>query len=171
MARPRERDRTGLRPRRAGPPASVEEALARARDHGRGAAAEALAAVHALLDAAALATSGQASQAHRLLGPLARLLERLAADLDRSRGEPSEALLTSVAEALDAEIARWEKRAQDDADARAVLRAFLGLREVLWEFGVRQGRPSDSGTERPRQRRASGPRPARRRVQRVPVEG
>jgi hypothetical protein len=47
-----------------------------------------------------------------------------------------------------------------------VLRAFLGLRELLWEFGVR--RPDD-GAAGSRPRRAA--RRARPRVQRVRVEG
>jgi len=146
-------------PRPATPPATVEQALARAREHGRLAAAEVLIAVQALLDAAALAGSGRPTREHRQLAPLARMLEGLAADLARRRGEGPEPLLASIAEALDVEIARWEKRAHDDLDARAVLRAFLGLREILWEFGVR------AGPKRAQTRRA-GPR-----VQRVPVQG
>ena len=48
-----------------------------------------------------------------------------------------------------------------------MLRAFLGLRELLWELGVRRNAhggpaPSEDGAARPRRR---GPR-----VQRVPVE-
>jgi hypothetical protein len=146
-------------PRREAPPATVEEALARAREHGRLAAAETLTAIQALLDAAALAGSGRPSRAHRQLAPLARLLEGLASDLARRGGDGPEPLIASVAEALDIEIARWEKRARDDLDARAVLRAFLGLREILWELGVRPG------PKRARQR------PARPRIQRVPVQG
>jgi hypothetical protein len=87
------------------------------------------------------------------------VLEGLASDLGRRGGDGPEPLLASIAEALDIEIARWEKRARDDLDARAVLRAFLGLREILWEVGVR-----------PRPKRARQ-RPAGRRIQRVPVQG
>ena len=141
------------------PPATVEEALTRARDHGRLAAAETLRAIHALLDAATLTGSGQPSRAHRQLAPLGRVLEGLASDLARPGGDGPEPLLASIAEALDAEIARWEKRARDDLDARAVLRAFLGLREILWELGVRPARG------------ARAPRPAGPRIQRVPVQG
>jgi hypothetical protein len=141
------------------PPATVEEALARAREHGRLAAAETLNAIHALLDAAALAGSGQPSRAHRQLAPLARVLEGLASDLAGQGSDGSEPLLASIAEALDVEIARWEKRARDDLDARAVLRAFLGLREILWELGVRPG---------PKRARRE---PAGPRIQRVPVQG
>jgi hypothetical protein len=152
-------------------PAAAESAgaaLARARGHARAALAEALRALEALLDAATLATGGEPAQTHRRLGPLARTLEGLAGDLDgSSRSRP---LLAAVAEALDAEIARWELRARDDADARAVLRAFLGLRELLWEFGVR--RPESAAAASPAGARPGRPaRPARPRVQRVRVEG
>ena len=150
------------------PPATVEEALARAREHARLAAAETLTAIHALLDAATLAGSGRPSRAHRQLAPLARLLEGLASDLARHGGDGPEPLLASIAEALDIEIARWEKRARDDLDARAVLRAFLGLREVLWEFGVRPRR--SAGVPRSGPQRAR-PQPASPRIQRVPVQG
>jgi hypothetical protein len=146
-------------PRSDAAPATLEEALARAREHGRLALAETLTALQALLDAAALAGSGRPLQAHRQLAPLARLLEGLASSLGRSDGGGPEPLLASIAEALDVEIARWENRARDDLDARAVLRAFLGLREILWELGVRPG------PQRAR-RRPAGPR-----VQRVPVQG
>ena len=140
-------------------PATLEEALARAREHGRLALAETLSALQALLDAAALAGSGKPLQAHRQLAPLARVLEGLASDLARRGGDGPEPLLASIAEALDVEIARWEKQARDDLDARAVLRAFLGLREILWELGVRPG-PQRA------QKRPAGPR-----IQRVPVQG
>ncbi len=146
-------------PRREAPPATLEEALARAREHGRLALAETLTAIQALLDAAALARSGRPLRAHHQLAPLARVIERLASDLAQRGGDSPEPLLASIAEALDIEIARWEKRAGDDSDARAVLRAFLGLREILWEFGVRPGPQST-------RQRPAGPR-----IQRVPVQG
>ena len=94
--------------------------------------------MHALLDAAALATSGLPSDASRLLAPLAQLLESLAQGLAPDSDAVSAPLLAALAEALDAEIARWEARARDDAEARAVLRAFLGVRELLWELGLRR---------------------------------
>jgi hypothetical protein len=158
-----------------GPIETAAEALRRARRHGRAAAAEALAALHALLDATALATTGRPSEFHELLSPLAKLLEGLAEPLGRE-GEPvATPILAAVAEALEVEIRRWEERAGEDPEARAVLRAFLGLREVLWEFGVRRdsarrrhdgGRPAAEPRARPGEARA--PRP---RVQRVPIEG
>jgi hypothetical protein len=139
------------------PPEQPNDALARAREHGLAAAAETVAAIHALLDAAALAASGEPSKLHPMLGPLATLL----ADLERrlENHEPGARVVDAISEALDVEIGRWEERAQEDPEARAVLRAFLGLRELLWEFGVR--------------RRSRTPSDGRRggRVQRVPVEG
>lgn len=159
-------------------PETAGEALERARAHARSAAAEALASLHALLDAAALAASGQPSEFHGLLGPLAKLLEGLAERLGH-QGEPIGApILEAVSEALDAEIARWEDRAQEDPEARAVLRAFLGLREVLWEFGVRRGGQNGGGPGDEAEPSAAGPRARRSvrhsrqpRVQRVPIEG
>ncbi|MFI5215451.1 MAG: hypothetical protein ACHQ3O_02830 [Candidatus Limnocylindria bacterium] len=161
-----------------GAPTDVAEALARARAHAQRAASESVFAVHALLDAAALATSGLPSDASRLLAPLAQLLEKLAQGFAPDSDAMSSPLLEALAEALDAEIARWETRARDDAEARAVLRAFLGVRELLWELGLRrrdhaQGAPgAATGGPGP----VGGPptpRPVRRRprVQRIPVQG
>ena len=154
-------------------PVDVAEALSRARRHARSAASEAVAAVHALLDAAALATSGLPSDASAWLAPIARALEAVANGLAPDADVASAPLLGAFAEALDAEIARWELRARDDAEARAVLRAFLGVRELLWELGLRRREPAEAprapGPEGP----GRAPRPVRRRarVQRVPVQG
>ncbi len=152
------------------PPESVEEALQRVRLHGRNAAAEARCAARAALDAAALATRGEAATTHPWLGRPARLLDELASELGGG-GAMADALLEAVAAALDVEIARWERRAREDPDARAVLRAFLGLREVLWEFGVRPGAERPAEAERPtRSRPRKAQRRPRARVQRVQVE-
>ena len=159
------------------PSQDVGEALERARRHGRAAAAESLGMLHALLEAASLSTTGRSSEASLLLSPLAKLLEGLGDDLAIGLGDQTSRILATISSAIDDEISLWEKRARDDTEARTVLRAFLGLREVLWEFGVRNGgspgtpRPqrSRSGTDAPRQRKAAaqqGPR-----VQRVPVQG
>ncbi|MGE4608242.1 MAG: hypothetical protein AAEJ52_15995, partial [Myxococcota bacterium] len=79
-------------------------------------------------------------------------------------------LLQSIANALDAEIARWEDRARDDSDARSVLRAFLGLRELLWEFGLRNGEtPATDSPSRPRKRKTKSSS-RRKNVQRITVE-
>jgi hypothetical protein len=156
--------------RATGAPETVPEALARARLHGRAAAGEALAALRSLLDAAALAGSGAPADASAVLGPAAALLDELSAQLGSEGVLPSR-LLAAVAEALDSEIARWERRARDDGDARAVLRAFLGLRELLWELGVRPGGNTGDAGASPAGERPRGPGARRRRVQRVPVEG
>ncbi len=168
--------------RTAAAPATLEEALARARRHGRAAATEALACARALLDALSLAGRGQPVDDRGALGWAAQLLDALGEELNRaSDGDPTP-VFAGVAEALDAEINRWEFRARDDVEARAVLRVFLGLREVLWEFGLLRGAAPAS---RDAARDASAPprrkrRRSRRtvdvvrkppRVQRVPVEG
>ncbi len=157
------------------PPESSGEALERARGHARRATAEALAGVQAVLDAAALATSGVPSEIHTLLGPLAVLLSGLEDRLVRSAGPMSAPIVHAITDALDAEISRWETRAQDDPEARAVLRAFLGLRELLWEFGLRRDRggvhDDPGGNESEAGRGPRVKRSRRPRVQRVTVEG
>ncbi len=168
-----ERDRAG---NAESPPTTAGEALSSAQQHARAAVHEALAAIQALLDAASLAVSGERSDAHRLLGPMAGILERLTAALGGDVGREATFLLDSISEALDTEIARWEDRATNDVEARAVLRAFIGLRELLWEFGVRhesKGGDSDATSRRaPHKAGRASPRGRKRpRVQRVPVEG
>jgi hypothetical protein len=155
----------------AAPAEDAREALARAGRHARAALRESLEALRALLDAAALAGTGVDARASRMLGPIARLVDDAAQRLGEG-GEGAAPLLESIADALDAEIARWEARASDDPEARAVLRAFIGVRELLWEFGVRRSAPGRAGDGAAR--RAARPRASRRggpRVQRVPVEG
>ena len=152
----------------AEPPASVEDALARAASHARLAVAETLAAVRALADAAALAASGRPLPEDGALGFVGRSLDELSRGLAAGAEGTRAGLLGAVADALDAEIARWEARAREDADARAVLRAYLGLREILWELGVRPAAAPTRGARRGRSARGrtgGGPR-----VQRVPVE-
>lgn len=172
-------DRSKDRTRRdeAEPPERAADALARARRHAHAAIAEALASVGALLDAWSLALNGEAAASNALLGPIARMLEGLRAEFDgnATTGEAA-ALLRSIAEALDAEIARWATRAETDPEARAVWRAFFGLRELLWEFGIRR-EPDASGsgeTSKPAARKKGHSNSTRRkkpRVQRVTVEG
>lgn len=162
---PEGRDPSTGGPEAADPSAELNAALRRSREHARAALSEAIACLAALLDAASLATSGVPAEAHALLHRLAATLADAAAGLAPG-SETGRELLDALAAALDDEIARWERRADDDPDARSVLRAFLGMRELLWEFGVRRR----GGT------RSRGPRVARpgkrpQRVQRVPVEG
>jgi hypothetical protein len=159
------------------PPTSPAEALAEARRHAQRAAAESAAALRALLDAAALATNGEPAAAGRL-APLAAALEQVAAWLHPDREENADAVLRALAEGLDAEIARWEARSREDPEARSVLRAFLAVREVLFEMSTRFATPpedaaapseaADTDERSPRPRRA---RRSRRRVERVAVEG
>jgi len=160
-------------------PETAAEALARARTHARRAVSEALLAARALLDAAALGASGRPSDAHTALQGIAELLDRQAARFAEGGAGVPASVVAAVLEALDHEIARWERRAGTDPDARAVLRTFLGLREILWEFGLRRGAPPPAAEERvrtkPSRRRkgpASKPGPGRpSRVQRVDVQG
>ncbi len=148
--------------------AALDEALARARRHAKNAVAEALEALRALLDAASLATSGASAAENSLFASIDRWVGRASRGWT-TEGGLSDRLASEIAHALELEIERWEQRAKSDDDARPVLRAFLGLREVLWELGVRaprervDPRPADAG---PLQR-APGPR----RVQRVAVQG
>jgi len=156
------------------PPSSPSEALAEARAHARRAAAEAAAALRALLDAATLAAQGEPAGAGRL-APLAEALEQLSAWLHPESESDADAVLRALAGGLDAEIARWEAKSREDPEARSVLRAFLAVREVLWELGSRfaakngaaaEAPPASDAGERPARRRRS-----RRRVERVAVEG
>lgn len=171
--RPKDRTRQGG----DSPPESASAALARARKHANAAIAEALAATHALLDAAALTLSGEACADHPLLGPIARLLDGLRAEFaGGATTAEAAALLHSIAEALEHEIERWQARAGSDPEARAVLRAFLGLRELLWEFGVRRQTDRTETAAGPARgaRKAGHSKSGRRgkpRVQRVTVEG
>lgn len=161
---------------------ATQEALARAREHGRRAAAEAALALRALLDAGSLSLLGADPTRHGgMAGRLADLLDELARRL-AGESPPGDRLVDAIASALEAEIARWEERASEDPEARAVLRAYLGLRELLWELGVRR-RTRRSANERSPAQRALDVRPERapapsrgpqrggRRMQRVPVEG
>jgi hypothetical protein len=154
------------RDRADAPDRAAADALARARRHAQNAVAESLEAVRALLDAASLAVSGAPAHANPLFEPVEGWIARASRGIS-SDGGLSAGLAAEIAAALDAEIARWEERAKRDDDARPVLRAFLGLREVLWELGVRT--PSrGAATHEPARtplRSASGPR----RVQRVAV--
>jgi hypothetical protein len=148
-------------------PEDARQALARAARHARAAAAEAVLAIRALLDAAALVSSGSAAEAHAALRGAAHWLDAVARGVAPDGGRDA-ALAQALAEALDAEIDRWQLRAAQDPEARAVLRAFLGVRELLWELGVR---PPPPGTpERPTPAPAKHA-PRRKRVERVRVQG
>jgi hypothetical protein len=160
------------------PPSTAAEALAEARRHGQRAAAEAALALRALLDAATLAARGEPASSGRL-APLADALERASGWFGEGGDQGGEAVLRALADGLDAEIARWEAKSREDPEARSVLRAFLAVREVLFELSTRFGprrEPEPPAPEPPadteqRSDRATRPRRARRRVERVAVEG
>lgn len=158
-----------------GAPATAQEALGRARDHARRALAEALLAARSLLDAAALGISGQPAERVPALARLVGLLEQTSRGLADDTSRLAGPIVESILDALDHEVRRWELRARDDAEARAVLRAFLGVREILWEFGLRrEGEAAPTDRERPEAGGARGTSRegrTRRRVQRVRVQG
>ncbi len=160
------------------PPTSVPEALERAREHVRAAGIELLTALRALLDAAALGWTGKPSDAHATLRTIAHNIDDVVARLDDGWiGIPAPAM-NAVLQALDQEIARWQERSLTDVEARAVLRTFLGLREILWEFGVRPGQAPEpraptraAARTRAEDRKEATVSAATRRVQRVEVQG
>jgi hypothetical protein len=161
------------------PPRTLEEALERARRHGLAALAESVSAARALVDAAALAATGAPSDAHDWLARATASLDAAAEHARAGAGRPLGPWLDAISDALDDEIERWEEKSRVDPEARAVLRAFLGVREILWEFGLRTRDGEDAprashptpqvDTARARSPRTS--RPGAARLQRVPVEG
>jgi hypothetical protein len=118
--------------------ASVRRALERAVQHAQLALSEGVASARALLDAASIGVSGAPAQDHPRLSELAWTLDRIAAGLSGEAPSLRAAALSTLLAAIDREVERWEIRSRSDQDARAVLRAFLGLREILWEMGVRR---------------------------------
>lgn len=166
--------------------ASVRQALERAVEHAQLALSEGVASARALLDAASIGVSGGPAKDHAKLSELAWALDRISAALSGEAPTLRAAALNSLLAAVDREVARWEIRSRSDQDARAVLRAFLGLREILWEMGVRPGeaKPGTGDSKRDGHGRAkyatgkrskptppdtSRPKPAR--VQRIKIRG
>ncbi|MEB2346036.1 MAG: hypothetical protein OZ948_15005 [Deltaproteobacteria bacterium] len=149
--------------------AGLEEVLARALGHARAAAGEAALAARALLDAASLGATGVPADGHAPLRGALRWLEGLATSAGGSAGLR---WLDALAAALDAEIARWEEQSRTDPEARGVLRAFLGVRELLWELGVRgpQPAPPPEPAEPAPHTRPKPRRGAARALERVPIE-
>ena len=176
---PREPKPPGSSPPSEPPPETAAEALERAGLHARRALGEALAAARALLDASAITWSGRPSEENAALRGLAELLDQQSARLANAKGDVPAPVMNAVLEALDQEISRWERQAREDPDARAVLRTFLGLREILWEFGLRRDtshegaepatRPQRNEAQAKRAKPRSGPRRPGR-VQRVDVQ-
>jgi len=121
---------------------SPAEALLRARRHARRGVGELLLAVRALLDAASLGLSHQPARNHALFAPLSQILD----DWSTTMGGSDDDIGALILDALETEIARWESRSREDEEARSVLRAFLGLREFLWEMGIRSKQGSAPST-------------------------
>jgi hypothetical protein len=111
-----------------------------------------------------------------LAGHLRRTLEDLIARVrDNTALVFPPALTAPLIAALNGEIRRWEQRSRKDADARPVLRAFLGLRELLWELGLREDGAPASEAPRAKEPATSNPDrtargPGRARVERFDVE-
>jgi hypothetical protein len=150
------------------PAEGAREALQQAARHARAAAAEAALALRSLLDAAAFFAAGAPARENGVLRDAAQWLDGVARGVAPEGGGDA-ALAQALAGALDAEIARWEARAVQDPEARAVLRAFLGVRELLWELGVRAAPPSSAPPREPYP--PERPATRRRRVERVRVQG
>ena len=152
-----------------------DRAIVRARVHLGNATREALSAVIAVLEAGGRASGLDPEQTERLAASFARRFEAQIERLKDGALLPG-AILVPLEEALAREITRWEERSKHDPDARAVLRAFLGLRELLWELGLRD--ETKEGAEREQTdepaRRSTPPKPAastgRERLQRFEVE-
>jgi hypothetical protein len=146
----------------------VDEALERARAHLVRATLEGIEAARALLEAA-VRSSGLAE------GPEDSITENLQRTLENLRTALREnasfvfprRLAEPLAEALEVEIKRWERRSQTDEDARPVLRAFLGLRELLWDLGMRREGARTSAQAPPAPEQTTR---RRARVQRFEVE-
>ncbi|MFT5444427.1 MAG: hypothetical protein ACI8W3_003482 [Myxococcota bacterium] len=136
---------------------TARAAFERASHHTQLALSEALAGARALLDAASIGVSGEPATAHASLAEFVRALDTVGDILSGKSPSLRAAALDAVLRAVDSEITRWEERSRSDEDARAVLRAFLGFREFLWEMGVRREPSSNAATSSsPR-----GSRPAR----------
>ena len=145
-----------------------DEALGRARSHLQRAFLEALEAAMALLEAASMVRRDPHADGS-LVSEIARGLDRAVRELRAAgRIDLPPGLLDPLEKALDVEIARWEARSKQDSDARPVLRAFLGLRELLFEI-TRSNPPPAEPEGRKRADRETPASP--RRVQRFDVEG
>jgi hypothetical protein len=157
----------------------AQEAIDRARRHLRNAARESLEASRALVDAALLAGNMGVGDTGRggLAGEVKSALEAWIATLEADQPfRMPEALAEPLRSAIQTEIDRWEKRSAEDESARPVLRAFLGLRELLWELGMRSEPSPVENAEHPRDEAKPATRSneqaagSRQRVQRFDLE-
>jgi hypothetical protein len=149
------------------PPDTVEEALGRSLEHARSSASEALMAARLLLDALSILLANEPVARHAEhnspIGYLASSIERWAGSLRPPEPNPNSPDFPAVLRAVEDEIERWAGRAQDDPDARTVLHAFLGMREILWELdaaperrNVRKPARSSRASSVPRSAAAGG---------------
>jgi hypothetical protein len=149
----------------------VDEALQRARQHLRASALEGAQAVSALIEATMHASDLTSVAADSIIGQIQQQLADLIAVLQgNSSFNMPRALAEPLVAALDAEIRRWEHRSQSDPDARLVLRAFLGMRELLWEIGMRSPDPKTPRSSKDKPPASKHPHPTRDRVQRFKIE-
>ena len=127
-------------------PDTVEQALAQSLQHARNSASEALMAARKLMDALSILLSNEPVVRHAQpdspIAQLAQAIERWAGAVRGPEPDYPSPELGAILQALDTEIERWGEKASSDPDARTVLRAFLGMREILWEFNSppRRGR-------------------------------
>ena len=140
-------------------PQSVEEALVQSRQHARLALSEVLRSVSCLIDAAALALgAGQNPILDTGWTALVSAIDEVAGKLAGVRVEETQADgVSEILTALEVEIARWKGRASQDEHAQAVLIAFMGLHEMVWEMRhAREAAPLKTGSiEAPRSKRPS----------------
>jgi len=116
----------------------AKQAIERARGHLDAALRESLEASRALVEAASAAGGMGESAAGGFADEIKSALDNWIARVeDGGALSIPKAVIEPLERALQAEIARWEKRSATDETARPVLRAFLGLRELLWEMGMR----------------------------------
>lgn len=149
----------------------VDEALQRARQHLRNSALEGAQAISTLIEATMHASDITSVAADSMIGQIQQQLADLIAVLKgNSNFSMPRALAEPLAAALDAEIRRWEHRSQSDPDARLVLRAFLGLRELLWEMGMRDSEQEAPASSPDKPSPPRNPHPTRNRVQRFKLD-
>ena len=117
-------------------PQSVEESLAQSRQHARLALSEVLRSISCLIDAAALALgAGQNPILDSGWTSLVSAIDEVARKLAGvQESEPQAEGVSEILAALEQEISRWEDRAAHDEHAQAVLIAFVGLREMVWQM-------------------------------------
>ncbi len=150
-----------------GAPETLDQALARSLGHAGNSASEAVLVLRALMDALSIDLVDKTVAEHAEPdSPLAKMSEGLETWADALRigsKNPSREAIDALLDALDHQIWQWEAKSRNDDDARGVLRAFLGIREIVWELGMALGgRPSETKAKRggkPRTRRAQ---PSRR---------